>query len=607
MQSLEEISSNQEKIANQVNMAIVNVSVELNQLSSEINMVNVFKVYNDVLKLLVNFPGVYDETVTSQLFTALVKIIRSDNFDQFRDDILVVLSVIIYQSLLNPKSHSAMVGILKSPDTSDIFSKFAAPKNDDGQILGINDLGFFQIFQDSRFNTNLLSACSKFIQVLGDFPTVSRQFDILNNSLVSELDLSVGNSDEPEPQTSLIKLTELLLNRSTRDVTAIMFINSPNLLETLFKISPSPMLSYTLEIIVGNLIEIFSCEYYTSFIKSRPILFNKIDNDTILKIPTLTTSNKNLEIAMKLILELLDHQLVDFQNLKTILIYFNWCLNQIISYAELPYGKLNVYTVFNKLKPKVSFVALLKLQTFQLVEVLNKSSQIQFPTKLVKHLNIFKLPPLYKSNCLLDDLRFVNEPDLVNNSTQDLLLNGIIKNLKLMSMFIQDDLSVDLLTVENNVDSELNQRIMFGKINSTLSCQLVTLLVIGKLTINPLSKDMINYFVVETLSNAIATEIKTSTSISSNLVLIHLLKFSKELSMADIRFVKIFNFLYDKLVCNGNEKYFNDSFVTSEIIHYLNIFGNDGMSSTNLFNFYGLNQSINLVTLNTEDYRKIYE
>lgn len=472
MQALESKEDNKGEIQSHIRLALSRVSCELNKLnfSTELDLANLVGIYKDSLKLLINFPEIM---VDDDLLDPLTKVVQSvDDGNPHKPELICLLGLLLLQNLYNESSFNTALAFISLPQFALLVPKAInvleqGRKNDDNVLVSFNmmdswvDMLGNQSFKDTVYQYSL----NTFKFFLNHLKNIMEPIVLLNDCIQVDNTL---DSNWYQISSSLDALVKNLMTTKHLEFSLVCVLNMKLMekLNWLWKKDINYTTTVSCKIIKFLVVEVLSGHNFPTKILSNPFLSTGFKSNE-LQLATFELSNRNLEFALKHLLHVLDG--TDSLSEQMIQIYTNWAQHQVINYCQLQYGKLNIYTIFNKFKPNISLFYVFQLLNFHLLNETFAYTKIQAAhEKLQSILKQSRLPPYPKPSYWSDE--FVNDKVVEFKLTDydfsvDVLSLNLIKSLKLMSMFTQEELMSTLHTQ----DCDLQKRIVINKLETLLA------------------------------------------------------------------------------------------------------------------------------------------
>lgn len=465
MQVIDPDINNRNDIKRQIKLAISKVAAQLLEMESNdpTGLASIGAIYVDTLKILVNFP---DTDVRTDLVEPLVKVVQKSQ----TPELLGLTGLVIFVSLVNESTFDHAMEQLGKPEFRALVPGFievleqSLTYSDDSQVFSVNlldsliDMWSSETFRSALFNMSL--NLFKFLKE--DF----HQLTGLGLGFIESLHDGKLETLSEKISECLEAILNNLIGNENSGIFAIFLYNSKYLekINSLVDLNLGYSISACCKIINYMVVEILSGSHLGFKCLETSRLSSKVDNNQSLT----EVSNKGLEFALQHLLRTLDSP--EDISKKMIQVYIIWAHNEIISYCQLQYGKLNVYSMFNKLKPSISFLSVFQQLNFNLLDAVFKSQKVQVDKTLQNTLKQSKLPPYPKPAYFCDE--YPNKTPSDFNLTEHVsdieqLALAIVKSLKVISMFSQDDFSSFLSN--NNEDVDLQKRTIVHKFERLLA------------------------------------------------------------------------------------------------------------------------------------------
>lgn len=463
------MNSNESEILASVAKAIFKVESQLAFNDSELlNFPNIIKVYSEVLKLIHYFPNDID------LFSPLLKLLDHPGWEEFHKEIVCLLSIVGLEHLTNPMLFPKMMNILQNNEAITKISNLshgASKINLGARSLGLSELNL------ALLKLDIAILASKCLVTLNKFVHLRDVQSLINTVMVKY---------EFEPWQSLVNFLV-----EDNELISIMVAQTPNFFTQTIQY---PEINFLKEVVVN----VLSSDHYHLIPNLGKPKLNFL---------TVAPSNINLETSFKTLSSILDHGILKLKNEKTLVVYVNWCLNQIIAYTELPQGKADIHSIFNSLRPVISISAFFQ----KLAVILLKEKRSE-------------LPPISKPGWMLDDwIKDIDEfPDFRSSN-----VCAANKSLLLVSLFIADDLSMFL-----DVKDPIMLKCYLSRVNSIFE------ILNSKLNeMQPLVPNLVTIL----------------ENIDSPLIWAHIVSLVQDLCYRDLKLVKICNLIFLQLADKKSE------------------------------------------------------
>lgn len=576
MQVLESVDSNNGLISSHIKLAIDRVAFKFcNSNTDGVDFEELFKIYHDTLKLLVNFIDVDISGI--DLITPLFTIIRThDLMNGKKVDFLCLLAMFIFAGLLNQTSYERTRAFITQDQFKLELPGFIECLDNEhrrlslstcSSIIMLNGLVILvDMLPSLGFKGMIYGICSnsfKFLSV--DIYTIFSCMDELKDIIKDQdkFDLAAGD----KLLKSLEAVVNSVLSYGNTEVALVCIINSKlvNKWNWLLTKPLSYSASTSCKVLNHLTIEMLSNNFYNTKVLTNQYLSTNFKSNEI-QISQLELSDNNLSFAIQHLLYVLDGS-AHLDN-RIILIYTNWALTLILSYCQLKFGKLNLYSIFNKLKPKHSFVSSIQMVNFQLLNLAFKYDKVPIPGKLALILAQSRLPPFPKPSYWSDEFNNNNPLDFdltAMDSNVELIDLNIIKSLKLLSMFTNDD----IMSFEPMENTNLYKRIIITKLETLVTTLMLNQYVFMNFRKTSLvNKEMVQFSVAKILSELLRTDFGTpnmSQPITWIIILTSLINFVA----GDLKYLDGLNSLITIILAEfENDPIINDPVIKSIICDF---------------------------------------
>ena len=284
---------------------------------------------------------------------------------------------------------------------------------------------------------------------------------------------------------------------------------------------------------------------YPLIFESNSAVFSKfVVNKHLFKF--LPSTEGYLVNSHELIIELLDHGVnISYLEENDILSYL---LLSLMNLENLKHKKQILFSSFNHLSPKTSLAtSILYLNFLCSINLASYFEELTFPEVVYSQFESFALPPLPKSNYLVEEFRNTDEFELDFSLFKPMenfnhLVACLCSCLNIISFIIEDEIrSIEYANKTSSLP--LNEKMVFKFVEFLFCSLLISLSLIHNFDLKGCN-EIVKQQVVDILDTLLNVKLDC---LESSMVWVSLINFANDVCYADLTFVSVFQGLFKDL------------------------------------------------------------
>ncbi|CUM65048.1 uncharacterized protein PRCAT00002668001 [Priceomyces carsonii] len=351
----------------------------------------------------------------------------------------------------------------------------------------------------------------------------------------------------------LLELLSLLQDDTYAEFCALICYNSSEAFSILsYDPSKETHGSEITNICISKILSIASCSILLSDINTTAVKRDSfklcLRNKYLLNFSPLLNHNNVLQTSYKVILDVLDqnNQIAYLSSANVP----NYILLSLKSIYGLLQGKINLYSEFNALKPKISMTtAFLNLNYLLSINLCTPYNEFEVPAVILANFSHLASAPLPKPNYFFEGIAYDNSFDTSNHlafcgDNFKQLVQSAILNLSLLSHTFKDEFFAYQF-ISSSSSGQLYRKIVFKMVDLMISSLFTTLYFVSGTDENNIEFNLLTELTHRLFFKMVTINLNT---VDNSLIWVSLLNFANDICYADIKNVPIFEDIFQYLI-----------------------------------------------------------